>query len=137
MEILFQRILYLIKKYNVSLYAVEKAAQLSDGALRRWGKSPPSCDRLMRVAQYFGVSVDFLLGLTDNPKSHLSRERLERAANDLRNRVKMWQTQVVESKESLDADIDEKLTSYGLQCPSNIDIDAAEIINDPDLPRLS
>lgn len=137
MEIVLKRVTYLCKKYKVSFYALEKATHLSEGAIKRWDKSPPSCDRLMRVAQYFGVSVDFLLGLTDNPKSHLNKECLDRVANDLRNRVKMWQTQVVESKESLDADIDEKLTSYGMQCPSNIDIDAAEIINDPDLPRLS
>lgn len=136
MPIVMLRVIYLCQKHNVTIYALEKATNLSAGSIKHWDKSPPSCDRLMRVAQYFGVSVDFLLGLTDNPKSHLSRERLERAANDLRDRVKMWQNQVLESKESLDADIDEKLALYGLQCPSNIDIDADEIMNDPNLPRL-
>lgn len=135
MEILYKRVIYLCKKYDVTNYAIEKATHLSDGSIKRWEKSPPSCDRLMRVAQYFGVSVDFLLGLTDNPKSQLNKELLDRVAKDLRNRVEKWQNQIVESKESLYSDIDQKLTLYGLKSTSNIDIDAEEIINDPDLPR--
>lgn len=30
----------------------------------------PSCDRITRIANYFGCSVDYLLGRTDNPDSH-------------------------------------------------------------------
>ena len=32
------------------------------------GKREPSIEELKRIADYFNVSVDYLLGLTDNPK---------------------------------------------------------------------
>lgn len=32
------------------------------------GKREPSIEELKRIADYFGVSVDYLLGLTDNPE---------------------------------------------------------------------
>ena len=35
-------------------------------------KSYPSCDKLSRIADYLDVSVDYLLGRTDNPNSHKS-----------------------------------------------------------------
>jgi len=30
----------------------------------------PTAEKLIKIAQYFGVSTDYLLGLTDNPKPH-------------------------------------------------------------------
>lgn len=30
----------------------------------------PSCERITRIADYFGCSVDYLLGRTENPDSH-------------------------------------------------------------------
>ena len=30
----------------------------------------PSADKLIKIADYFGCSVDYLLGRTDNPDSH-------------------------------------------------------------------
>ncbi|MDK2889227.1 MAG: hypothetical protein PWP72_2105, partial [Thermoanaerobacter sp.] len=32
----------------------------------------PSLDTLVALADFFDVSIDFLLGRTDNPKSHKS-----------------------------------------------------------------
>lgn len=32
--------------------------------------SYPSCDKLARIADYLDVSVDYLIGRTDNPQSH-------------------------------------------------------------------
>lgn len=30
----------------------------------------PSCDKITRIADYLDVSVDYLLGRSDNPNSH-------------------------------------------------------------------
>ena len=32
--------------------------------------SSPSVDKIYKIADYFDVSVDYLLGRTDNPDSH-------------------------------------------------------------------
>lgn len=36
------------------------------------GTSFPKHNNLIKISAYYGVSVDYLLGLTDNPKPHLS-----------------------------------------------------------------
>ncbi|MCT4583692.1 MAG: helix-turn-helix domain-containing protein [Peptostreptococcaceae bacterium] len=35
------------------------------GTLYKWKKSSPNADKLLKIADYFGVSVDYLLGRTD------------------------------------------------------------------------
>lgn len=47
-------------KTNIS--EVERKCGLANATIRRWEKSSPSADNLVKVANYFGVSVDFLLG---------------------------------------------------------------------------
>lgn len=43
---------------------------ISEGNITDWkkGKSKPGADALVLIADYFGCSVDFLLGRTTNPK---------------------------------------------------------------------
>ena len=35
-----------------------------------WDNHPPAVDKVAKVARYFDVSVDYLIGNTDNPQSH-------------------------------------------------------------------
>ena len=35
-----------------------------------YGKSKPTIENLIKLADYFDVSTDYLLGRTDNPNSH-------------------------------------------------------------------
>jgi len=57
-------ILDLIKTHNVSEYEITKKLGLSSGIFSQWkqGKQKPSLDALMKIANYFNTSVDFLLG---------------------------------------------------------------------------
>lgn len=41
-----------------------------------YGKSLPSVENLVKIANYFNCSTDYLLGLTDK-KSYLKKEELE------------------------------------------------------------
>jgi len=55
-----ERIAELAKKRGLSLTAFEKAVGLHN--IYRWDVNTPSADKLLKVADYFGVSVDYLLG---------------------------------------------------------------------------
>lgn len=55
---------------NLSSYRVSKDTGISDSLLGyyRSGKNDPSADNLIKLADYFDVSVDYLLGRTDKPE---------------------------------------------------------------------
>ncbi|OWW45721.1 Cro/Cl family transcriptional regulator [Enterococcus hirae 88-15-E09] len=44
---------------------LERKLDFSAGSLRNWNKSTPSGDKIQKVADYFDVSTDYLLGRTD------------------------------------------------------------------------
>lgn len=61
-----QRIKDLASLRGISLAELERQTQLSSGSITKWDKSSPSADKLNKIADFFGVSVDYLLGRTDN-----------------------------------------------------------------------
>lgn len=52
---------------NISINRLEKEAGLSRGSMAKWDDHAPSYDKLKKVADYFNVSVGYLLG-TENTK---------------------------------------------------------------------
>ena len=40
---------------------LEKTLGFGNGTIKKWGESSPSVDKLKKVADYFGVSVDYFL----------------------------------------------------------------------------
>lgn len=53
---------------NVSTIAeLERVLDISNGTINRWSSNNPSIDPLKKVAEYFNVSVDYLLCRTDDP----------------------------------------------------------------------
>lgn len=57
------------KSHGISARSILLELGLSKTALSEWnrGKSKPTIDALISLSGYFNVSVDYLLGLTDNP----------------------------------------------------------------------
>lgn len=55
----------------------------SSGNLATWKKGYMRSDYLLKVAQYFGVSVDYLLGYTPNEQSDGKTEKLLTFASKL------------------------------------------------------
>ena len=51
----------LCKQKQTSIWALEKALGIGNGTISKWETSSPSVDKLKRVADYFGVTVDDLL----------------------------------------------------------------------------
>ncbi|GKS55035.1 helix-turn-helix domain-containing protein [Enterococcus mundtii] len=62
----FERIKELAKKQGKSLNKVEEELGWSRNTLYALKINKPSSERLETLADYFGVSVDYLLGRTDN-----------------------------------------------------------------------
>ena len=68
----------LLKERGISAYKVAKATGISTGSLSDWkkGRSSPKADKLQKIADYFGVSVDYLLGATNaKAKGSLEQEK--------------------------------------------------------------
>ncbi|MCK1988450.1 helix-turn-helix transcriptional regulator [Lysinibacillus fusiformis] len=57
---------------------VERNIGISNGQIRRWNTSTPGTDKLEMVADYFDVSVDYLLGRTDKKRYYDLTEKDER-----------------------------------------------------------
>lgn len=69
----FERIKFLSQKQGKSLNQVEEELGLSKNVLYRMKNSDnPTKERLLVLANYFGVSVDYLLGRTDSPTPVIS-----------------------------------------------------------------
>ncbi|MDG4976070.1 helix-turn-helix domain-containing protein [Lactococcus lactis] len=63
----FDRIKELAEKRGKSLPAVSADLKFSDNLFYRWKTSNPKASDLAKVADYFHVSVDYLLGREEKP----------------------------------------------------------------------
>lgn len=75
---LLNRVDGLIKEKNMSRAELERKLQLSGGSIRNWDKSIPSGDKIQKVADYFDVSTDYLLGRTDKKNYYELTEKDEK-----------------------------------------------------------
>lgn len=75
-----QRINRLLKEKKTSAAQMARELGFSSGLYTQWrhGQQTPSPDKLIKMADYFGVSVDYLLGHDPNPAaSELRREIIQ------------------------------------------------------------
>ena len=70
-----QRFSFLLADRNVTAYRLSKDTGISDSMLARWksGERLPSLESAIALADYFNVSIDYLVGRDDTPnrKEHL------------------------------------------------------------------
>lgn len=59
---LVQKIKELCDSNGTNFAALERALGFGGGSIRKWDSATPAGDRLAKVADYFNVSVDYLLG---------------------------------------------------------------------------
>lgn len=52
----------LCRKNNITFAQLERELGFGNGTIRKWAGASPSVDRLEKVADYFKVSTDQLLG---------------------------------------------------------------------------
>lgn len=59
---LVEKIKQLCSNRNITIAELERRTGISNGQIRKWDKVTPGIDKLEKVADYFDVSIDFLLG---------------------------------------------------------------------------
>lgn len=59
---LYEKIKELAALKRISIRQLEEQIGIANGTIRRWGKTNPSMGAITKVADYFNVSVDYLLG---------------------------------------------------------------------------
>ena len=62
----------LLQKYGVTPYRVAKEAGVTQTALSNWksGRSTPTTKTLQKIADYFGVTIDYLMTWYISEESH-------------------------------------------------------------------
>lgn len=65
--IAFERLKLLCKNQGISINKLEEKLGFGKNVLYSWKKNIPTGANLTKVADYFGVTTDYLLGRTDNP----------------------------------------------------------------------
>ena len=79
--LVFNNIKSLAKKQGKSIKTVALDIGLSENAIYGWKKKKPKADDLAKVADYFHVSVDYLLGREEQPAPRFSPELLDAIDN--------------------------------------------------------
>ncbi|WP_262430842.1 helix-turn-helix domain-containing protein [Paratissierella segnis] len=81
-EGILDRIKLLAAKQDMTVAEVERKADIGNGVAARWNKSTPTADKLQRVADVLGTSMEYLL-LGEESGENEKAKILAREANDL------------------------------------------------------
>lgn len=80
----------LLQKHGLTAYKVAKEAGVTQTALSNWktGKSTPTTKTLQKIADYFSVSIDYLMTgkETEDSKYYINEETAEMAQTLFENR---------------------------------------------------
>lgn len=72
---LYERVKNLADDKGLAISRLEQELEFGNGTIRKWAKTIPSGDRLEKVADYFHVSVDYLLGREEKQIELNSRDK--------------------------------------------------------------
>lgn len=59
---IYDNILFLCKERGITISALERGSDIKRGVIEKWKVSSPSIEKVEKVANYFGVSIDYLMG---------------------------------------------------------------------------
>lgn len=77
LKLLIQQIDTKIKELGLSYSAVEKKLGFGNGAIKRFSTSAPSIEKVILLANFLNVSLDWLVYGNDNSSSNLTEKELE------------------------------------------------------------
>lgn len=58
---ILEKIRLLANQHGTDIANLERTLGMGNGVIRRWDKASPTCDKLLKVANYFDVTIDYLL----------------------------------------------------------------------------
>lgn len=61
-KVLYERIVSLCEQTGISIAKLERETKIGNGVIARWKTGNPRVDVLQKVANYFNVTVSYLLG---------------------------------------------------------------------------
>ncbi len=110
------RISLICSERGINISDVETACDLTPKSIYRWVKSTPSVDKVVKVAQYLRVDVNYLLGLTPYQTKWQEWDERYNQNGQLTNKVKQLESGDIiaahlEDKDITDAKLD-ALTQY-------------------------
>ena len=65
---LLENVKELVSQRKMTVAELERKLDFSQGSIHHWDKTYPGVDKVQKVAEYFDVSTDYLLGRSDIPK---------------------------------------------------------------------
>lgn len=82
------RVKELANQRGISLPSLESELGFGNSTIVKWDKSTPSAEKLNAVAQYFGVTMDYLLnGNTDYVLTYKDERDIEKIINKTRDQL--------------------------------------------------
>lgn len=85
-NLLFKRVVELCVEKGISQRKLQEEMGMSSGALSKWKTSMPNQELLQKVADYFGVTIDYLTGRTKyRNKEHMLQSFDENFKPDMTN----------------------------------------------------
>jgi len=78
-----ENIRFLCNQHGVSIPKLGTELGFGNGAIYNWDKSSPSIDKVQKIAYYFGVTADFIIGGFDKEIEQVIRELSEESNGKL------------------------------------------------------
>lgn len=78
-----EKIRHLCKINSISINKLEKETGITRGSIARWDKNSPSIDKVIPVAEYFGVSVDWIIMDQEKKPIPVSEDGLSNEAKEI------------------------------------------------------
>ena len=72
-----ERINELCEKRKMSVAELERVLGFGNSSIRKWSNQNPGIDKVEKVANYFDVSIDYLLGKSDIKNLAMETKRYE------------------------------------------------------------
>lgn len=68
-EKMLERIKELVASQGITIAELERRAGVSNATIARWGKAVPTADKLQKVAQLLGTTMDYLINGTNESEA--------------------------------------------------------------------
>ncbi|OXS26375.1 MAG: hypothetical protein BI182_08230 [Acetobacterium sp. MES1] len=106
---LVDKIRVLANAKGYSLTTLEKELGFGNGTITRWNKSSPSSEKLCKVADFFGVTIDHLLGRDENVLNRRDQRDIEKLLDMTKEELLTSEGLMFDGKPATDEEIQQIL----------------------------